>query len=177
MDICPISVKLRETLNYVKGIIYAPCCFDVPEEGIVKELRCQGVVPVYKFMKKVDNSLLDNDRIDDRNTNATKQVYLGYMVISFNLYNLPKIIDVARYKVKVRTYFPNPMRCKNFQILGHTKNKCKIPVTCNTCNLPPHPDIQCTIIQYANCSEKHPSSDRNCPRYIQQKEIKYQNYN
>ena len=88
LDICPISVKLHETLNYVKGRIYAPCLI-VPEENIVKEFRSQGVVSVYEFIKKMDNSMVDNVRIDDDyNTNATKQVYSGYMV-------------------KVRTYFPN----------------------------------------------------------------------
>lgn len=172
LNICPISAKLHDTLNYVKGIIYAPCLNDVSEEEIVKELHPQGVVSVYKFTKKVDNSMEDdNCFVDDRNPNNKNQVYSGYMVLTFNLYNLPKIIDVAWYKVKVRTYFPNPMRCKNCQLLGHTKNKCKNPETCNTCNLPPHPDIQCTRIQCANCFEKHPASDRNCPRYIQQKEI------
>ena len=38
----------------------------------------------------------DTDSIvDDRNPNAIKQVYSGYTVLTFNLYNLPKIIDVA----------------------------------------------------------------------------------
>ena len=32
LDICPISVKLLETLNYVKGIIDDPCLIDVPQE-------------------------------------------------------------------------------------------------------------------------------------------------
>ena len=65
LDICPISVKLHETLNYVKGIIHAPCRIDVPEEKIVKELRSRGVVSVYIFMKKVGNPMVGNDRIDD----------------------------------------------------------------------------------------------------------------
>ena len=114
LDICPTSVKLRDSLNYVKGIIYALCLNGVSEEEIVKELRHQGVVAMYKFMKKVDNSMEGNDYfVDDLNPNATKQVYSGYMVLTFNLYFWQKIIHVAWYKVKIKLYFPNPMRCKN----------------------------------------------------------------
>ena len=65
-------------------------------------------------MKKVDNSMEGNDYfVDDLNPNATKQVYSGYMVLTFNLYFWQKIIHVAWYKVKIKLYFPNPMRCKN----------------------------------------------------------------
>ena len=37
----------------------------MPEEQIVKELRSQAVVSVYKFMKKVDDPMVGNYRIDD----------------------------------------------------------------------------------------------------------------
>lgn len=156
LNICEITVKLHETLNFVKGVIYAPCLIDVSEEEIVKELKDQGVVSVYKYTFTKED--------------GTKQCN-GYMVLTFNLYNLPKTIDVAWYKVKVKTYFPNPMRCRNCQLLGHTKNKCGNPASCDNCNLPPHQPAECTRQQCANCSDKHPASDKNCPRYIQQKEI------
>lgn len=156
LNICEINVQLHETLNYVKGVVYAPCLKDVPEEETVNELRTQGVVSVYKFTTKIDDGTIQCN---------------GNMVLTFNLYNLPNVIDVAWYKVKVKTYFPNPMRCRNCQLLGHTKNKCSNQASCDICNLPPHDSTKCTRVQCANCRDEHPSSDKNCPRYIQQKEI------
>lgn len=171
-NICPITVKLHETLNYVKGVIYAPCLIDVSEEEIVKELQPQGVVAVYKYtISKKDNTNDNANITEDEKNKSNKVEHSGYMVLTFNLYNLPKVIDVAWYKVKVKTYFPNPMRCQKCQLLGHTKNKCNNPESCVICNLPPHTSTECTRIQCANCNDNHPASDRNCPRYIQQKEI------
>ncbi|XP_017463355.1 PREDICTED: uncharacterized protein LOC108356763 [Rhagoletis zephyria] len=95
----------------------------------------------------------------------------GKMVLSFDLYHLPKTLDVAWYKVKVKPYFPNPMRCRNCQRLGHTKNRCSNAATCEGCNLPPHQPTTCTRDQCANCCDTHPSSDKNCPRFKQMKDV------
>ena len=125
-------------------------------------------------MKKVDNSVVDNDRIDDDH-NATKQVHSGYMALSLNLYNLPKIIDVAWYKAKVRPISQTQCGGKivKSSVIQKTSAKTKLQKQVQKrvipAFLPPHSDVQNTRIQCANCSEKHSSSDRNCPRYVQQK--------
>ena len=95
---CEITVKLHDTLNHVKGVNYAPCLSDVTEEEIIQNLKNQGVVAVYKFTS-----------LNEDGTRTCK----GDMILTFNLYNLPRVLDVAWYKVKVKQYFPNPMRCRN----------------------------------------------------------------
>lgn len=63
------------------------------------------------------------------------------------------------------------MRCRNCQLLGHTKNRCKNNTTCDNCNLPPHNPLPCSRTMCANCLGEHPSSNLSCPKYKQLKEI------
>lgn len=156
-NLCPISCKFHDTLNFVKGVIYAPCLINVPEQEIVQEMKSQGVTSVYKFTKPGEDG---NSRIPS-----------GKIILTFDLYRLPSSVDVAWYKCKVDHYIPNPMRCKNCQKLGHTKNRCNGNTTCPTCSLPPHNPEKCTRTLCTNCSGEHSSADNNCPRYIQLKEI------
>lgn len=164
-NVCSISCKLHDTLNSVKGVIYAPCLINVPEQEIVQEMKEQGVTDVYKFTKPSDD--------------GKSRIPTGKIIVTFDLYRLPTTVDVAWYKCKVEHYIPNPMRCKNCQKLGHTKNRCKGNATCPECSLPPHAPEKCTRIFCTNCSEAHSSADKNCPRYVQMKEvlkIKTKNY-
>jgi len=55
--ICEIECKLHESLNFVKGTIYAPFFVNVPDDEIVKELADQNVHSVFKFSRKVDGKL------------------------------------------------------------------------------------------------------------------------
>ena len=141
------------SLNYTKGTIYTPYLNNVSDDEIVSELASQSVVEIYKFTRNIDG----------------KQIPSGVILISFDLYNLPDKINVSWHSVKVREYIPNPMRCKNCQLLGHTSKRCQNPTSCVNCNLPPH--LQCTRTYCANCAEKHPASAKECQQFIQQKEI------
>ena len=154
-NIYPVHVKLHETLNSVKGVAYAPCLTHVEESEIVQEMKPQGVISVYKFTRLVEG----------------KQVPTGKVVFTFDLYRLPETIDVAWYKVKVTPYIPNPMRCKQCQLLGHTQKRCKNNPSCDGCNLPRHNPEKCTRSMCANCMEEHSSSDKKCPKFIQAKAI------
>ncbi|KAI8116078.1 hypothetical protein CVS40_11771 [Lucilia cuprina] len=156
-NVCPVSCKLHDTLNSVKGVIYAPCLIHVPEKEIVEEMKDQGVTDVYKFTKPSED--------------GKSRIPTGKMIITFDLYRLPQSVDVAWYKCKVDHYFPNPMRCLNCQRLGHTQKRCRGDATCPECSLPPHDKEKCQRTFCTNCSGKHSSSDKNCPRYLQMKEI------
>ncbi|XP_050337801.1 myosin-G heavy chain-like [Bactrocera neohumeralis] len=150
VGVCPILATLHASLNQVKGTVYAPFLNNVAEEEIIQELSPQGVVEVYKFKKYIDGKLLPS----------------GVVLLTFNLYNLPNKIDIAWCKVFVRQYIPLPMRCKSCQILGHTKNKCQRSLLCENCSLPPHSPSDC-----ANCFQAHPFSSKECPKFVQAKEI------
>lgn len=62
------------------------------------------------------------------------------------------------------------MRCKKFQLLGHTKKRFKGTEACVNCNLPPHEKTECTRTFCANCNEALPSSSNKSKKFIQQKE-------
>lgn len=155
LGICKITCKLHENLNYIKGTVFAPCLNNIPEKEIINELSSQGVVDVYKYLKQINGQSSPS----------------GVVLLTFDLYNLPESIDISWYKVKVREYIPNPMRCKKYQLLGHTKNRCQGTEACVNCNLPPHEKTECTRTFCANCAEEHQSSSNKCIKFIQQKEI------
>lgn len=153
-NLCPISVSLHTNLNSSKGTVYAPCLINVPETEIVDEMKTQGVTGVFKF----------------KNTVEGNQRASGLILLTFDLFRPLSSVNIGWYNVKVEEYFPNPMRYRNCQLLGHTANRCKNDPTCETCNLPPHVPNKCTRISCANCSEEHPSSSKICKRYLQAKE-------
>ncbi|XP_036345013.1 uncharacterized protein LOC118754252 [Rhagoletis pomonella] len=153
--LCPVSIDFHGALNCCKGTIYDINLANTSEQEILDGLKSQGVVAVYKFTK-------------DRNGIKSPT---GRIVLTFNLYKVPSVIDVAWYSLKVEEYFPTPMRCRNCQLLGHTLKRCNNNPTCETCNLPPHNPEKCQRLMCANCFGSHSASDKDCPQYLQQKQI------
>ncbi|XP_055905427.1 uncharacterized protein LOC129940921 [Eupeodes corollae] len=155
-NMCPVEIKLHDRLNECKGIAYAPCLINVPETEIVTEMKAQGVTSVYKFIKP-------DEKVKLRPT--------GLMLFTFDLFRPPKTIEIGFYNARVSEYVPNPMRCRNCQLLGHTTKRCNGNTKCETCNLPLHTPDDCIRTMCANCSLPHPSSSKDCPSYKQAKEI------
>lgn len=93
------------------------------------------------------------------------------MLLTFDLFNLPTQIDIAWRRVNIRQYIPNPMRCRNCQLLGHTVKHCRGIAVCKNCSLPPHDPLKCTRTFCANCHADHPASSNKCPKYVQAKQI------
>ncbi|KAI8122900.1 hypothetical protein CVS40_6344 [Lucilia cuprina] len=50
----------------------------------------------------------------------------GVMLLTFDRYITPDKLEISWRKVKVRQFYPDPMRCKNFEMLGHTHKWYKI---------------------------------------------------
>jgi hypothetical protein len=154
-NLCPIKVSYHQHLNNCKGTIYDRYLTNVPEEEIKQNLASQGVIEVFKFKRNVEN----------------KTIPTGLVLLTFDLFKLPPKIKVAWYEKEVRAYYPNPMRCKSCQKLGHTTKRCNSSPICGTCNLPPHNPENCTRIMCANCLQQHPASAKICPMYNMMKEI------
>lgn len=142
-NLCPVSISLHSQLNSSKGTVYAPCLNILPEKEIIEEMRDQGVTDVYKF-KKIEKR-------DVAGIVKDVEVPSGLVLFTFDLFRPPTTLNVGWYKLKVEEYFPNPMRCKKCQLLGHTIKRCTRSETCVTCNLPPHPSGNCTRTLCANC--------------------------
>ncbi|XP_053968596.1 uncharacterized protein LOC128870027 [Anastrepha ludens] len=153
--LCPISVSLHESLNTCKGTIYDKNLAETDEKEIIEGLKSQGVVDIYKFTEKVNGNPMPT----------------GRMVLTFDLYKVLQDIDVAWYSLKVEEHFPTPMRCRNCQLLGHSTKECNNNTTCEICNLPPHTPELCQRKMCANCFGPHPASARDCPKYLEQKQI------
>jgi len=77
--ICKIECQLHQSLNSVKGTIYAPYLINVPENEILEELASQKVIAIYKFTKQVEGEAKPS----------------GVMLLTFELYNLPSKIDIC----------------------------------------------------------------------------------
>ncbi|XP_017462396.1 PREDICTED: uncharacterized protein LOC108355773, partial [Rhagoletis zephyria] len=136
------------------GTVFAPYLKNLSDEEIKKELAAEGVVDIFKFTRMIEN----------------KAVPSGVILLTFDLYRLPETIDISWHKARVREYFPNPMRCKLCQRLGHTKKHCSNDPLCEICSRPPHQN-DCDRIKCANCDEDHAANSNKCPKFVQQKEI------
>ncbi|XP_036320862.1 uncharacterized protein LOC118735299 isoform X1 [Rhagoletis pomonella] len=153
--LCAITANYHDNLNCVKGTVYVPFLNNVPENEIVDGLKEYNVTNLYKFQ-----------RITEGVSKPT-----GVILISFDNYFLPDKIDIAWITTKVRPFYPNPMRCKNCQKLGHTLKFCKNMPACQSCNLPPHTPAPCIRTYCANCAGEHAASSNSCQKYQQAKEI------
>ena len=155
---CSVSASYHQNLNYCKATIYDRNLINVDEKEILECLKSQGVVEIYKFLNK-------------------ERKPSGSILLTFDMFEVPKSVDIAWYSIFTREYYPNPMRCRVCQKLGHTNKRCNGNPICNNCNLPEHIDpatktkTDCTRTMCANCLGEHPSSHAECPSYQQEKAI------
>ncbi|XP_067633208.1 uncharacterized protein [Eurosta solidaginis] len=152
-----VEILLHNSLNSVKGTIYAPFICQLADEEIIEGLKDQGVIAVHKFTK----------------LNNGKREPTGAILLTIEKYTLPSRIEVAWRTLDIRPYYPNPMRCKTCQLLGHTTKRCNSTPSCVICNLPPNHSSpsECTRVKCANCGGEHPASSNDCPKFVQSKEI------
>lgn len=154
-SLCPISVTLHPTLNTIKGVIYSNFLTNLSESEIVDGLRQQGATECKKVTKVKEG----------------KVVNTPLHIISFDLYDLPKEVNIAWMKVKVEPYIPSPMQCKNCYLIGHTAKHCKSEQKCNICSTAVHIPTPCTKVECINCKHQHRSDNKNCPTFQKRKEI------
>jgi len=93
-------------------------------------------------------------------------------ILTFDTTILPKEIKVGYLNVPVEIYVPNPMRCFKCQRFGHHRNNCKHNITCARCSKADHDDKGCEEPPHCvNCSGDHTAFSKNCPKWLQEKEI------
>ena len=125
------------------------------EMEIKKELQVQGVVEVHRVTVKKD----------------TEKVHTNILFLTFNTPDLPKQIIVGYLKVMVALFVPNPMRCFNCNMFGHTSQRCKLAAKCTGCGKDKH-EGQCEGPKLcSNCNGPHASSAKDCPVWQKGKEI------
>lgn len=147
------------SFNQVRGVIHSKDLLRYSEERIQEKLKNQKVVKVQRMYKTVDGNL----------------VPLPTLILTFDLLTLPSVVKAAWLRFPVRPYVPTPKRCYHCQRFGHVSDKCRLrlknlPGTCFNCGQTAHG--ACDKIPFCiNCGESHPSSSRNCERYVLEREI------
>lgn len=95
--LCPVSAKLHDSLKYTKGTIY---------DSVINNGR-----------KNVKTAQATGCIIGLHQERWGKSQPTGVILLTSDLFNLLKEIDIAWSFVKIREYVSNPMRCKNCQLL------------------------------------------------------------
>lgn len=148
-----IKVSPHRTLNSIKGIIRCRDISDMAEEDIQNELGDQNVTHVKRIYM-------------DKGTKATNTY-----IVTFGTTELPASIKIGYLNVRVSPYIPNPLRCYKCQEYGHGASKCARTERCSNCG-GNHSNQGCTVEpSCVHCHLKHPTTDRNCPRFLLEKEI------
>lgn len=150
-----IQVTEHSKLNNSQGIIYCRDLNGVDKEVIQDELKDQGVCDVYIMNKMYNNIRRPN----------------GLYILTFNSTSVPQYIKIGYSAIEVRTYVPNPLRCMNCQIFGHSKNNCTAgKAFCGICS-EELPHNGCEMKKCLNCKGEHESFSRKCPVYLEEAEI------
>jgi hypothetical protein len=153
-NLCEIETSLHQNLNTIKGVVYSTNLVSLTEKEIIDGLKEQQVIDCKKITKMRDGKIVNTP----------------LHILSFNLYQLPKEINVSFLKVKVEPYIPAPMQCKNCFLLGHTKKHCSNDKKCFVCSMSDHVDL-CKKVECINCKEQHRSNNKKCPTFLKRQEI------
>lgn len=150
----PIKVTTHHTLNSCKGVIRCRDLADLQEQEIAQEMADQNVTSVKRII--VDKGRKPTDTY----------------IVTFQTPHLPATVRIGYISVKVALYVPNPLRCYKCQGYGHGSGKCTHEERCSRCGQN-HNYLVCTADEpfCVHCSGRHAASDRNCPKYLKEKEI------
>lgn len=159
----PIKVKEHPTLNTVRGTVYSYDLLDMDEEYILENLKNQNVSKVERVKK----------------FNASRElVPTPLLILTFENKILPISIKAGYLFLRVRMYYPMPLKCKTCHKFGHTAKRCRGEKLCVSCGEPSH-EGECTEIKCLNCTRFYPmyntnphrANDRNCLKFLEEKEI------
>ena len=147
------------SLNFTKGLIYAPQLMTYSEEKLQLELEAQGVSKVERMKKKVGGALTP----------------LPTLILTFAQLRLPEVVSAAWLKYKVRQYIPKPRRCFYCQEFGHVLATCRAkqqgkPSTCVNCGCEEHGECS-NAPSCIHCGGNHPSSYSGCNVFLFEKEV------
>ena len=135
----------------------------VTDEELLDELKSQGVTKVTRLVIK---SKIDGGQI------KTNKFFL-----IFNTPNLPQYITAGLIRIPVTPNIPNPRRCYNCQMFGHTNKMCNKKPKCPRCGEESHTEEECNNEeQCPNCLQNsrpsnHRADSKECPTWIKQKAI------
>ena len=149
-----VKYDIALNIGLKKGIIYAPELTNITNFDNLKSEFNEEIIEIRRLNKGKD------------------KIPTPLLVITFGKQKIPEVIKWGYINYKVKTYYPNPIRCFNCQRFGHNSFSCKSQPNCSKCG-ESHKVEQCNsnYTKCANCSEDHSSLSKDCRYYIREKEI------
>ena len=171
-----VKIEKHPFKNRVRGEIKNFVTIDSTSDELVEGLSEYGCVSVYKQEKPKRDT---NDRLVKNREGNLIFVPSGKVVITLEKEVLPSSVNLFGLNIPVTQHEPDPLRCKNCFDYKHTKNKCpqqSIPI-CGWCSGRRHTERGERCENEAKCrhceegSNNHSNLDKNCPKWIKEKEI------
>lgn len=153
-----VEIEVSESQTKLKaGVISNESLIGDSDEGIMEDLKSQGVVKLKNFPGK------------DKKRGPT-------FLIFFDGDILPSHVKIGYTRFKVREYEEDPLRCYQCNFYGHSAKNCRQKAkSCINCaeNHEIIPGVRCEKpSKCSNCgSRDHNALSRTCPVYIREKEI------
>ena len=171
-----VKIEKHPFKNRVRGEIKNFVTIDSTSDELVEGLSEYGCVSVYKQEKPKRDT---NDRLVKNREGNLIFVPSGKVVITLEKEVLPSSVNLFGVNIPVTQHEPDPLRCKNCFDYKHTKNNCPqqtIPI-CGWCSGRRHTERGERCENEAKCrhceegSNNHSNLDKNCPKWIKEKEI------
>ena len=151
-----LTCSEHEFLNSCRGILYHPQFRNYTDEEILEDLKphCQSLMKVRQYQKGGKN--------------------LGLIEATFQCHTRPPSINYGLEAIKVKPYTENVRQCNKCYRFNHGSKQCRGEETCPKCGNTGHPMEDCQNQTLCiNCkSDKHIATDKECPRYTAEKQIR-----
>lgn len=94
------------------------------------------------------------------------------VILTFAGKIIPKYIKIELFAATVHVYIPPVFICLNCLRYGHSSKQCRSQPRCPRCGEGHNEDVCEQQIKCVHCTQPHKATDRKCPEYERQKEIK-----
>lgn len=159
-DLGLVKCEDHKGLNTSKGVIYCPDLIEETDEDILRRLKTQNVLEIYRIKKKNSNNEI---------------IETPLIILTFDTPRQVKEIKLGYQVTEVREYIPNPKRCLKCQRFGHIQKLCKSVEVCSICLDEMHKKDNChaPTPKCMNCNNipPHQSSSRECPTFKEELEV------
>ena len=141
----------------------------------------KGIVSSFEFQDLSDSELTHLfssisytvKRMPGKRDEKGNPTFSNTLLITFKSPSLPTSIKIGYMTFRVKPFFPNPTRCYNCNLYGHTNHNCKKSKRCGWCGQEDddHP-ARCNNQKFCfHCTGEHPVWDRECPKLEREKEL------
>jgi hypothetical protein len=156
--VCNVKVTDHNDLNYVKASVYCEEIMNERLEDIKEQLKSQNVTDVARITRMERGKAVDTP----------------LHILTFNSSKLEETVKIGWKVLKLRKYYPSPLKCTKCLIYGHTKKNCpEANEFCRGCAMVRH-EGECTRVGCRSCPNAdppHKSGDETCPKLNEEKAI------